>query len=154
MLGPIVLQLAPFAVAAALLWLVVSSSPLQRKALLLAWLVPGLGHLVVGRRDRALCFAALLIPTFIAGLCLGSFATVSPFDRHPVWGLAQIPGGLLTLITALTTQGVRIPVEDTVYATGTLYTGAACLLNILALCDVYDLARPMPTVSTGDAQKP
>ncbi|MSR75753.1 MAG: hypothetical protein EXS14_09835 [Planctomycetes bacterium] len=152
MLGPIVLQLAPFAVAAALLWLIATSSPLQRKALLAAWLLPGLGHILLGRRDRAMLFALTLIPTFVIGLVLGSFATVSPLDRHPIWGLAQIPGGLMTLITALTTQSVHIPAADTIYAVGSLYTGAACMLNILALCDVYDLAKP--PVSPTQVQKP
>lgn len=141
MLGPMVLKLAPFAVAVALLWLIATCSPLQRKALLAAWMLPGLGHLLLGRRDRALFFALTLIPTFLFGLVLGSFATVSPLDRHPIWGLAQVPGGLLTLITALLTRDAQIPAADTLYSTASLYTGAACLLNILALCDVYDLAR-------------
>lgn len=147
MLGPLALKLLPLLAGIGFLWIILSSNPLQRKALLGAWLIPGLGHWLLGRKDRALFFAVTLIPTFVAGLILGDFATVSPFDRHPIWGLAQFPGGLMTGITALLTKDAHIAGADVFYSTAQLYTGAACLLNILALCDVHDLARSTKSAS-------
>lgn len=147
MLGPLALKLLPVLAGIGFLWIILSANPLQRKALLGAWLVPGLGHWLLGRKDRALFFAATLIPVFVTGLILGDFATVSPFDRHPIWGLAQLPGGLMTALAALLTKGANIEAADVFYSTAQLYTGAACLLNILAMCDVHDLARSPKTTA-------
>ena len=110
--------------------------------ILLGWLVPGLGHWVIGRRGRAAFFAIQLIGMFVAGLVLSDFRCVSPFDRHPIWALTQIPGGVLTLVSAAATAGLYIERDIPLYSAGCLYVGAACLLNLVALCDLYDLTEP------------
>lgn len=139
-IGKYALLLGPYIAALAILAIVLRSKPKQRIALGLAFALPGLGHYWLGERRRGLAFAALIVPTFFVGLILSEFASVSPFDRHPLWGLAQIPGGLLTLLTWLATLGQRIDQYDSIYQVGSLYVGSACLLNILAMCDAWDLA--------------
>jgi|GEM_PF-5157684 hypothetical protein len=141
MLGPLALKLLPLLAGIGFLWILLSANPRQRRALAGAWLLPGLGHLILGKKDRALFFALALLPMFLTGLVLGNFATVSPLDRHPIWGMAQVPGGLMTIVTALLTKNATVAAADVYYSTAQLYTGAACLLNILAMCDVYDLAK-------------
>jgi hypothetical protein len=71
------------------------------------------------------------------GLLLGKFAIISPFDRHPIWGIAQIPGGLMSDFGWLIAGKAEV---NSLYNIACLYAGSACLLNIVALCDAWDLA--------------
>jgi hypothetical protein len=124
------------------LWFLAVSDRSQWKPVLLGWLVPGLGHWVVGKRPRAIFFGAQIIALFVIGLVLSDFRCVSPFDRHPIWALTQIPGGALTIVTAVLTSGLYITRDNPTYAAGCLYVSVACLLNLVALCDLYDLTEP------------
>ncbi len=45
-------------------------------ALLLAWMVPGLGHLYQGRTRKGLLYAACILPLFIGGLAMGDWKTL------------------------------------------------------------------------------
>ena len=132
-------NLAPIVLVAGVVYLVARSNPRQRIAVGLGFAFPGAGHFYIGRKDRALAFAGIIVPLFLIGLILANFRCVSPFDRHPVWGLAQIPGGLMSGLTWLATSTLKIETENAYYNIGCLYAGTACLLNILALCDVWDL---------------
>lgn len=124
------------------LWFFLTADPSQRKPVLLGWIVPGLGHWVIGQRSRALFFAIQIFVLFVLGLILSDFRCVSPFDRHPIWAITQIPGGLLTLVTAAVTSALDIERDNPTYAAGCLYVGVACLMNLVALCDLYDLTEP------------
>jgi hypothetical protein len=132
----------PLLYVAGAIWFVIVSDRSQRKPVLLGWLVPGLGHWSIGQRHRGLFFGVQIVVLFVAGLLLSDFRCVSPFDRHPIWALTQIPGGLLTLLTAVLTSGLHIVRDNPTYAVGCLYVGVACLLNLVALCDLYDLTEP------------
>jgi hypothetical protein len=123
-------------------WFVAVSDRGQRKPVLLGWLVPGLGHWITGRRSRALFFGIQIVVLFLAGLAMADFRCVSPLDRHPIWAITQIPGGLLTVVAAITTAGLDIQRDNALYPVGCLYVGVACLLNLVALCDLYDLTEP------------
>ena len=138
----LILYLAPLAYLAGAAALMRTAAPGQRKPLILGWLVPGLVHWVVGRRPRSAFFAVQIVGLFVAGLCLSDFRCISPFDRHPIWALVQLPGGAMTLVAAALTSGLRITGEAPYYAAGCLYASVACLLNLLALCDLYDLTEP------------
>lgn len=147
-LGVIVLQLLPVALAVAAAAFVYLSTPRQRIAVLLAFLFPGLGHWWLGFRSRALLFGGCLSGLFLFGMILGDFAVVSPFDRHPIWGLAQIPGGLMTLSGWLVSGQANV---SSVYSIACLYVGSACLMNIIAMCDAWDLAQDDAKSAGGDA---
>lgn len=137
----LILNLVPVLIAAGVAYFVWKSNARQRIAVLLAWVFPGAGHWWLGHRSRAKFFAFCLVPTFLAGMALSGFLNVSPVDRHPIWGLAQIPGGVLTLVAWLATMSLRVTSENDFYLIGCLYTGSACLLNLIAMCDVWDLAE-------------
>lgn len=57
--------------------------PNPGKAALLAWLVPGLGHLYQGRRTKGVLFMASIIGLFAAGMVIGEgkvvYASTLPF---------------------------------------------------------------------------
>jgi hypothetical protein len=128
----------PLLYLAGILYFLLVSDRAQRKPMLLAWVLPGLGHWSIGRRDRGLFFGIQLITIFLVGLWLSDFRCVSPFDRHPLWGLTQIPGGGLTLVTALATSTLKLSGDNAYYQAGCLYVGVACLLNLVALCDLTE----------------
>jgi Family of unknown function (DUF6677) len=132
----------PLLYLAGALWFVAVSDKSQRKPVLLGWLVPGLGHWVIGQRARGIFFGAQIVGLFVVGLLLSDFRCVSPFDRHPIWALTQIPGGLLTIVTTLLTWPLKITRDVSTYQAGCLYVSVACLLNLVALCDLYDLTEP------------
>ena len=132
--------LIPLALAAIVRFIAVSSRR-QQIAVLLAWLVPGLGHVYIGRTRRGVFLAAIVVAMFIAGMIMSDFRNISPFDRHPIWGIAQIPGGLMTGIAAALTNGLLIERDLPFYSVGCLYSSVATLLNILLMIDVYDHAE-------------
>lgn len=151
-IGQIIIKYAWIFAIAGLAFFVHKSSPRQRMAVALAWLFPGLGHLWLGRRNRALLFGGIILVLYLAGMVMADFCNVSPFDRHPIWGLAQAPAAIPTLLAWLITGpllDLKIWTVNPYYAIGCLYTGVAGLLNILAMCDAWDLAgggvsRPVP----------
>lgn len=139
-IGKFALQFGPLLAVLGVFFIIYRSAPRQRIALGLAWAFPGAGHFWLGERQRGLLFSGSLVGVFLVGLLLSEFGGVSPFDRHELWGLAQIPGGMLTVLTWLATMGVVVDSYDGVYQIGSLYIGTACLLNILAMCDAWDIA--------------
>lgn len=110
----------------------------QRLAVILGWLVPGLGHLFLGQKSRGLFLGGIIIGTFLAGMVITDFRNISPFDRHPIWGIAHAFGGLMTGLATLLTKDLMILGDNPYYPVGCLYSGTASLLNILAMIDVYD----------------
>lgn len=57
--------------------------PNPKTAALLAWLVPGLGHLYQGRRTKGVIFMASIVGLFVAGMVIGggkvAYASTLPF---------------------------------------------------------------------------
>ena len=110
-----------------------------RAAVLLAWLFPGAGHLFLGRKQRGLVLGLAIILTFVAGMALADFRNIHPYGRHWVWGIAHAFLGLLSSGAALATHSLQITHDNPYYHVGSLYSGAAGLLNILLMVDAYDL---------------
>jgi len=140
-IGRFIIQNAWIIAVALVFWFLYLSNPRQRLAVFLAVLFPGLGHFWIKEHRRGLYFGGIIIVLFLAGMAMANFRNISPLNRHPIWGLAQIPGGLMTLLAALLTHSLKIVRESNLYTVGCLYSGAACLLNILAACDVWDLTE-------------
>ena len=110
-------------------------------AVILAWLVPGLGHYYLGRRPKAIILLCAILTAFIIGVVLADFQAVSIPD-HKYAFIAQMGAGGPTLLTLLVTGGG--PVEETgraidpLYSIGLLYTMVAGLLNYVVVCDAYE----------------
>jgi len=105
----------------------------------LAWLLPGAGHYLLGERDKATLFSALIFATFVAGWAMGSFQGVF-IGPGRYASLAQAPAGVVSLIAfvAAGCQGIKTVPLDRVYrlfSAGTLYTCVAGLLNALLVFD-------------------
>ena len=124
----------------------------QKRAVVLAWLFPGLGHFSLKRGRRGLLLGGIVVVLFVIGLVLADFRNVSPI-RHQIWSIAHLFGGLMSGVTALVTWGWNIERDMMFYNHGCLYSAVATLLNILLMIDVYDLAEgaaPADESSTAD----
>ncbi len=106
-----------------------------------AWIVPGAGHLWLGRRSKGLVFLVALPIMFALGLALRG--RLFPFDfSEPLVGLAafaELGMGLvygLATILGLGAGDVRIASYE--YANAFLIV--AGLLNLLVMIDAYDVA--------------
>jgi hypothetical protein len=56
---------------------------------LLAWIVPGSGHLVLKEKKHAVIIFTVIVLTFITGLYIGSVGVIDPVRAKP-WYIAQI----------------------------------------------------------------
>ena len=119
---------------------------------LLAWLVPGLGHIYLGDRGRGIVCLVTITATFWTGVALGGVrTTVDPHNRK-LWFLAQVctAGNTVTgyalhrSIAAGESDG-RKQVVTAHWASvdvGVHYTGVAGLLNLLVIFDALGRAEP------------
>lgn len=116
------------------------------KAALLAWLMPGLGHLYTGRWLRGLVFAAIVLALIFGGCQLdgklwrpagnpldGGSGTVSAF-------LTAISVGMGLPYAALLVSGYRGLVTTQGYEYGTTFLLTAALMNLLLVFDARDLS--------------
>ena len=112
---------------------------------LLAWLIPGLGHLYLGYRGRGIVLLATITVTFWTGVAIGGVrATVDPQERK-LWFVAQIGTGGNTVVALALHRRVELhlpptersgPVAHWLSAdVGVHYTGIAGLLNLLVILD-------------------
>jgi len=111
---------------------------------LLAWLVPGAGHLKIGKLWPGVFTFAAILPLYVGGMALAGFENVS-WERHPIYFWAvHVFGGTLTGAAALLTRHVvktEILPDESV---GVLFTAVACLLNVIAISDVWSRCSGRP----------
>lgn len=106
-----------------------------------AWLVPGLGHIMLQKRWRGLLY--LLVVAIMFGLGLYWEGELFPLDRTKP----------LTLLAGLAEMGVGLPyfaakllgagsgnIEAVTYEYGYTFCIVAGLLNFLIILDGYDIA--------------
>ena len=113
------------------------------KALLvcaLAWLVPGGGHLVLGRVQRAALFFSCLIAMFVLGVAMDARLQSYVGLEDPLAFLrsaAQTAIGLPYFVAR--SLGYEAgDVKAVMHEYGNTFTEVAGLLNILILLDAYD----------------
>ena len=110
-------------------------------ALIAGWIVPGAGHLLVGKRVRAALLAVSIVAMFAIGIALNGKVYVpntgDPLDMLGFVG--DVGSGLLYALARIFGWGastVQIAVADY----GTKFVVVAGLLNIVAAVDAHSLA--------------
>ncbi len=107
----------------------------------LAWLVPGAGHLLLGRRQKGLIFLAAIPAMFAIGL--GLSGRVFPFDfSQPLVALAAVAArgvGAPAFLAGWLDLG-RGVVTDASYEYGNAFVIVSGLLNMLVALDAFDVA--------------
>ena len=130
---------------------------------LLAWLFPGLGHFVLGKRQRAIVFCIVVLATLSLGLASDGAAAVIDRER-PLSYLATFDNlalGPLDLVGRFLTFGrlvYRLPLSESdplrvemverlrdrvrgvTYEYGSTFLLTAGLMNILLILDVFDIS--------------
>lgn len=111
-------------------------------ALLLGWLIPGAGHLLVGKWGRALLLFAAIVSMYALGLGLGGKVYLPNTNEilEMLGFVGQLGSGLLYVLAR--SAGWGNAAAQTVYNDyGTKYLVACGLLNIVAAVDAYSLAN-------------
>jgi hypothetical protein len=136
-----------------------SSGPKDRAPLSLllgSWLVPGLGHWLLGKKRRAAVFAVVIACSFVTGVLLqGEIGTPKPGNPFS-WlaAFACLGNGLLSIVRLVWLNGIGGLVSEfpfglqgggspsaAGFAYGNTFLYTAGLMNLLAVLDVSDIAR-------------
>jgi hypothetical protein len=108
---------------------------------IVSWVLPGAGHLWLGRRQKGLIFLVALPLMFAVGLLLKG--RLFPFEiSQPLVALAALAGlgnGLPFFIAKLLDAGQGV-VTAASYEYGNTFVIVAGLLNMLVALDAYDVA--------------
>lgn len=108
---------------------------------LTAWVVPGGGHLWLGRRTKGITFGVVLTLMFLTGLA--AQGRLFPFDfTEPLVGLAAFADlgiGLPYFVAGALSFGAG-NVRAVSYEYGNAFLIVAGLLNLLVVIDAYDIA--------------
>ena len=112
-------------------------------AMVLAYLVPGAGHLYLGKRGRAIAFATIVILMFAIGLAIdGDLYTLGRSGGQLLRILASLGSlgsGILYWVAAA--MGAHGDVTSITYEHGTAFTITAGLMNLLLVLDAFDIAE-------------
>ena len=105
--------------------------------LILAWLVPGLGHYYIGRKQKALLYFGVITATFLAGVFLAQGRNIN-YSRDGVYFLAYIFNAAETGLGWLFTRHLEFDHPIPNLRVGFLYTAVACLLNLVVVIDFFN----------------
>ncbi len=110
--------------------------------LLVGWLIPGGGHLLLGKWVRALLLFAAVLTMYLTGLALsGKVYTPNTGDLLDMLGFAgQLGMGMLYMLARLFGWGAT-SVVNTLADYGTKFLVVGGLLNVIAAIDAHSLAN-------------
>ncbi len=130
---------------------------------LLAWLLPGLGHIYLGKKRRGLVFLAVVAATFCLGISSNGAASLldprqpltylATFDnlaigpvevlsRYATYGrlVYRMPSDEADPRAADLTERVRRRVRSVTFEYGNTFLLTAGLMNMLLILDAFDIA--------------
>lgn len=108
---------------------------------LAAWLVPGLGHFLLGRKGRAVVLFLAIVGMFVCGLAMQGqfFATGSLSYLHTLGYFAELSVGVpMPAATFFGYGGGNVYFICSDY--GSAFLISAGMLNVLTILDAYDIA--------------
>lgn len=112
-------------------------------AIILAYLIPGAGHLLLGRRARAITFFAIVVVMFLIGISIdGELYTFARADGSALRILAALgTAGAGVMYFGALMAGVHGDITSITYEHGTAFAITAGLMNLLLMLDVFDIAE-------------
>ena len=118
---------------------------------LAAWLVPGLGHWLQGRRVRGAVVFAVLVGMLVLGTWLAQGSNLDR-ERHFYYWSGQFLAGI-PVMALEAAHGHAQVTRDIEYAdAGLVFACLAGLLNVLAMLDVQTFADAKATAAIEDPQ--
>jgi hypothetical protein len=108
---------------------------------LVAWLVPGLGHIIQKRYIRGVLLMASIFTMFFVGLGMqGKVYAFNTGDLLDILGfVGDVGAGALYFVARMMNWGIG-NIHRAVADYGTKYIVVAGLLNIIAIVDAYHIA--------------
>jgi uncharacterized protein DUF6677 len=105
-----------------------------------AWLIPGLGHILLKRWVRGLIFMACVVAMFVMGLAMNGklYGTEFEIPLQIFALIANLGAGLPYLIAKY--MGLGVMTSES-YDYGTTFLWVAGLLNFLIVLDAFDIAK-------------
>lgn len=122
-------------------------------AFFVGWLVPGAGHLLVGKWKKGLFFFAILGATYLFGMWIAGFRTVT-FDDNPFYFVGQYGSGATLLIAKLRGAEkaiIRPGLDPSWFDPGLLYVCVVGLLNLVVMLSLLDAGARTDAPSTAAA---
>jgi len=114
----------------------------------LGWAIPGMGHLVMKKYDRAAVFFVSVATMGLLGLAMGAKLYAPPFDRsqgffvlllHVLGFVGDLGTGAMFVVARLMGLGQSY-MDRALGDYGTVFFLCAGLLNLLTALDAYDIA--------------
>lgn len=121
----------------------------RASAFWLAWVLPGLGHAVLGKWRKGLFFFASILLTYIAGLWICGWRVVT-WEENPFYYVGQYGSGMTTLFGLLLEgdRPFRADIPMSWYDPGLLYACVAGLLNLVLMVNTIDPKAARQAVRT------
>jgi hypothetical protein len=108
----------------------------------LAWAFPGLGHLYLGKRGRAVAYAAIVAVTFCLGLQfegrLWVFESGQPLTLLAMFAIHG--AGILPLAARALLDNPGGSILSVTFEYGNTFLLTAGLMNLLLMLDAFDIA--------------
>jgi hypothetical protein len=105
-----------------------------------SWLVPGLGHVRAGQRDKGLLLGGAVLAVFVTGMLLGQGHAV---DRGTasIWWIGQNLFGGGTLFAALVTAPMQMTSAPLYHQDGVVLCTVAGFMNLVVMIDAYTVTE-------------
>ncbi|MEA3225202.1 MAG: DUF6677 family protein [Planctomycetota bacterium] len=116
---------------------------------LMAWLVPGAGHLMLRKNRHAIVIFVAIVLTLGTGLYIGSIGVINPVGAKP-WYVAQVMNTPAVAALGQLTKRGEYPVFGRPNEIGQIYTSIAGLLNLLCIVNAVYLAHLRRIENVGD----
>jgi hypothetical protein len=113
-------------------------------AFFVGWLVPGAGHVLLGKWRKGLFFFAVLAAIWLFGNWIVGFKPVS-FDDNPFYYVGQYGSAATFLLSQALPGGKAYPRQDlelSWFDPGLLYVCVAGLLNLVVMLNVLEVRLP------------
>jgi hypothetical protein len=109
----------------------------------IAWLIPGAGHLYLGKIGRAAIFFSCILPMFLIGVGLQGEIVGAKSPSDDFFGFlkffAEIGSGLLYFVSRISEIG-KGEITSLTFDYGNVFLYGAGLLNMLIVLDAFDIA--------------
>ena len=116
---------------------------------LFGWLIPGGGHLIIGKKIHAIIIFVTIFLTFCTGLYIGSVGVINSVNAKP-WFFAQVMNTPVVIALAHISKVGGYVVYGRPNEIGQIYTSIAGLLNLLCIVNAVYWAHLRRTETAGD----